>query len=303
LQLISYLLTLIVIISKNKITKNQNIYEKNLSIFHCSEIIISFLYLEEKLMQIYEDNSLHISIIIIVLFFNCNIIIYFILVEIINCKYDEIIIEIIWALIINISLYYFIFYILKKIIFPKKITSFLFRNIFGTTFAFIIILILSFGILFYFNELEYFFSNKILMKIIGFLFYLLFELLFLFRDKADKSIKYFNLYNIYSNSYLYSKTTKIKLFARVAIIILLEYFLLFKLDFPYKLNMELNQCILIILFDILHGFIITFIIKYIFNLLFLNNTDLINLDSNIPLMRFGSVSSIDQDGFPPLIFE
>ena len=67
--------------------------------------------------------------------------------------------------------------------------------------------------------------------------------------------------------------------------------------------MELNQCILIILFDILHGFIITFIIKYIFNLLFLNNTDLINLDSNNPLMRFGSVSSIDQDGFPPLIFE
>ena len=304
LQLISYILTLIVIISKNKIAKNPNIYEKNLSIFHCSEIIISFLYLEEKLMQIYEDNSLHISIIIIVLFFNCNIIIYFILVEIINCKYDEIIIEIIWALIINISLYYFIFYILKKIIFPKRITSFLFRNIFGTTFAFIIILIVSFGILFYFNELEYFFSNKILMKIIGFLLYLLFELLFLFRDKADKSIKYFNLYNIYSNAYIYSKTTKIKLFIRISIIILLEYLLLFKLDFSYNVHMSIYKSVLIILLDICHSFIVMFIIKYIFYLIELNNTELIDFNIDSSLMRYGSLSNVnDGDGIPPLIFE
>ena len=120
LQLISFLLTLIIIISKNKITNNQNIFEKNLVLLHCGEIIISFLYLGEKLIQIQEDNSIHISIIMIVFFLNCNVIIYFILVEIINCQYDDIIIEITWALLINISLYYFIFYILKKIILPRK---------------------------------------------------------------------------------------------------------------------------------------------------------------------------------------
>lgn len=165
LQLISFFLTLLVIITKNKIANNPNIFGKNLVFIHCGEIIISFLYLGEKLIQIQEDNSIHFSIIMIVLFFNYNGILYFILVEIINCQYDDIIIEIIWGLIINISLYYFIFYILKNIILPKKMISFLFRYIYRTTFVFIILLIISFGILGFINELKYFFANKILNNI------------------------------------------------------------------------------------------------------------------------------------------
>ena len=298
LQFLTYLVSLLIIISKK-----ENNFEINLVIFHCNDIIISFLFLGEKLMMICEENSIHIIVEIIILFFNYNLIIYFVLVEIINCNYDAIISEILPGFLSVIILYYCLFYIIGKIIWQKKIISFLLMNILKTLCICVIILIILFVTFLYFNKLEYFFVSKILTKMIGFLSYLIFELYYLFREKKEKKLKYFNLYNIYSNSYLYSKTTKIKLFARVAIIILLEYFLLFKLDIPYKLNMELNQCILIILFDILHGFIITFIIKYIFNLLFLNNTDLINLDSNNPLMRFGSVSSIDQDGFPPLIFE
>ena len=303
LQFLTYLLSIIIIIAKNKLSKKENIFEINLVIFHCNDIIISFLFLGEKLMMIYEENSIHLIVEIIILFFNYNLIIYFVLVEIINCNYDAIISDILPGLLSVIILYYCIFYIIGKIIWQKKIISFLLMNILKTLFTYAIILIILFVTFLYFNKLEYFFVSKILTKMIGFLSYLIFELYYFFREKKEKKLKYFNLYNIYSNSYIYSKTTKIKLFARVAIIILLEYFLLFKLDITYKLNMELNQCILIILFDTLHGFIITFIIKYIFNLLFLNNTDLINLDSNNPLMRFGSVSSIDQDGFPPLIFE
>ena len=43
LQLISYILTLIIIISKNKISSNPNIFEKNLVVFHCSEYYFSIL--------------------------------------------------------------------------------------------------------------------------------------------------------------------------------------------------------------------------------------------------------------------
>ena len=304
LQLISFILTLFIIITKNKIANNPNIFEKNLVLFHCGEIIISFLYLGEKLIQIQKDNSIHISILIIILFLNYNVILYFILVEIINCLYDDIIIEIIWALIINISLYYFIFYILKNIIFPKKMTSFLFRYIFSTTFAFIILLIISFGTFCYFNELEYFFTNKILMKIIGFLFYLLFELKFLFSDKADVNMKYFNLYNIYTNAYIYSKTTKLKLFIRVSIIISLEYFLLFRLDISYNNDFGIFKSIFLIVLDIFHSFIVMFIIKYIFNLIGLNNTELINFKIDSSFLRYGSLSNVnDVDGIPPLFFE
>ena len=304
LQLISFILTLFIIITKNKIANNPNIFEKNLILFHCGEIIISFLYLGEKLIQIQKDNSILISILIIILFLNYNVILYFILVEIINCLYDDIIIEIIWALIINISLYYFIFYILKNIIFPKKMTSFLFRYIFSTTFAFIILLIISFGTFCYFNELEYFFTNKILMKIIGFLFYLLFELKFLFSDKADVNMKYFNLYNIYTNAYIYSKTTKLKLFIRVSIIISLEYFLLFRLDISYNNDFGIFKSIFLIVLDIFHSFIVMFIIKYIFNLIGLNNTELINFKIDSSFLRYGSLSNVnDVDGIPPLIFE
>ena len=304
LQLISYILTLIIIISKNKISSNPNIFEKNLVVFHCSEIIISFLYLGEKLIQIYKSNSLNIYIIIIILFFNFNAIFYFILVEIINCQFNDIILELIWAMIINIILFYFIFYILKNKLLPKKITSFLFRYIFGTTFAFISILIFSFAVLFYFNELEYFFANKILMKIIGFFLYLLFEFMTIFKDKSDKSMKYFNLYNIYTNIYIYSKTDRIKLFLRVTIIILIEYFLLFKLDISYNTSMGIFKCIIIIILDICHSFIVMFIIKYIFNKMKLNNTELIEFNIDSSMLRYGSLSNLNSgDVIPPLIFE
>ena len=286
LQCLSYIITLVIIISKNKIFKQENIFEKNLVVFHCSDIIITFLYLGEKLIQICENYSFHISILIIILFFNYNLILYFVLVEIINCKYDDIIIDILLAFLFIMILYYTIFYIMKLKIWPKKIISFLLRYIFKTFFICLFLLVFLFMIAFYYDYLEYFFANKIMMKIIGFLFYLIFELYFLFRDKSDKKYKYFNLYNLYSNEYLYSKTSKIKLFIRVIIILLLEYFLLYKLDIAYKLNMEINNSISIIILDILHFFTIMFIMKYIFYLVCLNNAKLFEINDTNNFLSF-----------------
>lgn len=286
LQCLSYIITLVIIISKNKIFKQENIFEKNLVVFHCSDIIITFLYLGEKLIQICENYSFHISILIIILFFNYNLILYFVLVEILNCKYDDIIIDILLAFLFIMILYYTIFYIMKLKIWPKKIISFLLRYIFKTFFICLFLLVFLFMIAFYYDYLEYFFANKIMMKIIGFLFYLIFELYFLFRDKSDKKYKYFNLYNLYSNEYLYSKTSKIKLFIRVIIILLLEYFLLYKLDIAYKLNMEINNSISIIMLDIFHYFIIMFIMKYIFYLICLNNAKLFEINDTNNFLSF-----------------
>jgi hypothetical protein len=286
LQCLSYIITLVIIISKNKIFKQENIFEKNLVVFHCSDIIITFLYLGEKLIQICENYSFHISILIIILFFNYNLILYFVLVEILNCKYDDIIIDILLAFLFIMILYYTIFYIMKLKIWPKKIISFLLRYIFKTFFICLFLLVFLFMIAFYYDYLEYFFANKIMMKIIGFLFYLIFELYFLFRDKSDKKYKYFNLYNLYSNEYLYSKTSKIKLFIRVIIILLLEYFLLYKLDIAYKLNMEINNSISIIILDILHFFTIMFIMKYIFYLVCLNNAKLFEINDTNNFLSF-----------------
>ena len=286
LQCLSYIITLIIIISKNKIFKQENIFEKNLVVFHCSDIIITFLYLGEKLIQICENYSFHISILIIILFFNYNLILYFVLVEILNCKYDDIIIDILLAFLFIMILYYTIFYIMKLKIWPKKIISFLLRYIFKTFFICLFLLVFLFMIAFYYDYLEYFFANKIMMKIIGFLCYLIFELYFLFRDKSDKKYKYFNLYNLYSNEYLYSKTSKIKLFIRVIIILLLEYFLLYKLDIAYKLNMEINNSISIIMLGILHFFTIMFIMKYIFYLICLNNAKLFEINDTNNFLSF-----------------
>ena len=286
LQCLSYIITLVIIISKNKIFKQENIFEKNLVVFHCSDIIITFLYLGEKLIQICENYSFHISILIIILFFNYNLILYFVLVEILNCKYDDIIIDILLAFLFIMILYYTIFYIMKLKIWPKKIISFLLRYIFKTFFICLFLLVFLFMIAFYYDYLDYFFANKIMMKIIGFLFYLIFELYFLFRDKSDKKYKYFNLYNLYSNEYLYSKTSKIKLFIRVIIILLLEYFLLYKLDIAYKLNMEINNSISIIMLDILHFFTIMFIMKYIFYLVCLNNAKLFEINDTNNFLSF-----------------
>ena len=286
LQCLSYIITLVIIISKNKIFKQENIFEKNLVVFHCSDIIITFLYLGEKLIQICENYSFHISILIIILFFNYNLILYFVLVEILNCKYDDIIIDILLAFLFIMILYYTIFYIMKLKIWPKKIISFLLRYIFKTFFICLFLLVFLFMIAFYYDYLEYFFANKIMMKIIGFLCYLIFELYFLFRDKSDKKYKYFNLYNLYSNEYLYSKTSKIKLFIRVIIILLLEYFLLYKLDIAYKLNMEINNSISIIMLDIFHYFIIMFIMKYIFYLICLNNAKLFEINDTNNFLSF-----------------
>ena len=303
LQFLSYSLIFVIIITKNKITKSRNIFEKNLVVFNCSEIIISFLYLGEKLIQIYEDNSLNIAIIVIILFFNYNLILYFICVEIINCKYDDIITDIIWSLLSTMILYFSVFYIMKLSIWPKQIIAIILRHMLKTFFICLTVLALSFVVFYYYDCLEYFFANKILMKIVGFLSYLIFELYFVFRDKKEKKLKIFNSYNIYSNQYLYSKTSKIKLFIRVIIISLLEYFLLYKLDISYESNIEISKCFLIILMDILHGFLVMFTIKYIFNWIYLNNTDLIELNTNSPFMRFGSLSNLNNDGIPSLIFE
>lgn len=115
---------------------------------------------------------------------------------------------------------------------------------------------------------------------------------------------YNNLYNIYTNAYIYSKTTKLKLFIRVLIITSLEYFLLFRLDISYNENTGLFKSIFIIVLEIVHSFIVMFIIKYIFNLMRLNNTELIDFNIDSTFFRYGSLSDLnDVGGIPPLIFE
>ena len=49
LQFLTYLLSIIIIMAKNKLSEKENIFEINLVIFHCNDIIISFLFLREKL--------------------------------------------------------------------------------------------------------------------------------------------------------------------------------------------------------------------------------------------------------------
>ena len=47
-----------------------------------------------------------------------------------------------------------------------------------------------------------------------------------------------------------------------------------------------------------------FIIKYIFNLMRLNNTELIDFNIDSTFFRYGSLSDLnDVGGIPPLIFE
>ena len=68
--------------------------------------------------------------------------------------------------------------------------------------------------------------------------------------------------------------------------------------------MSIYKSIFIILLDICHSFIVMFIIKYIFYLIDLNNTELIDFNIDSSLMRYGSLSNVnDGDGIPPLIFE
>ena len=139
---------------------------------------------------------------------------------------------------------------------------------------------------------------------IGFIIYLIFELYFLFKNKKEKKFKYFNTYNIYSNEFLYSHTNTLKTTIRIIVSVSLEHFLLYRLDLNYKYNMELYKCLLIIFMDILHGFLVLFMIKYIFIFLSLNNKDILDINNNNnPLIRYGSLSSNNIDGIPPLIFE
>ena len=304
LQILAFILSLTIIFCKNRIVGYDNIVQKNIVTFNCANIIISFLYFQEKLIQICKKNTYNIFIQIIVLFFNFIAMIYFVLVEIINCKYDDIIIDINWTLLTTLSLYFSIFYIMKYKIFPKIIISLLLRKILVTFFIILLILIIWFIILFKKSKLDYFFANKILMKMIGFIIYLIFELYFLFKNKKEKKFKYFNTYNIYSNEFLYSHTNTLKTTIRIIISVSLEHFLLYRLDLNYKYNMELYKCLLIIFMDILHGFLVLFIIKYIFIFLSLNNKDILDINNNNnPLIRYGSLSSNNIDGIPPLIFE
>ena len=303
LQLIAYILCFITLLIKKKINNSYNTFQKDKVTFYCVDIIISFLYLGEKLLQITEENSFSKMIKIIVLIFNINIIIYFVLVEIINCQYDEVIIDILYALIISIIVFYSIFYIMKIKIKPKKIISIILSNIILSSIISLSFLFSFFYLCLMTNKLEYFFVRKIIMKFIGFLIYIIYELYYFFRNYEDKKIKYFYLFNIYSNRYLYSNTNNIKTLLRVFISVIIEYFLMSRMDISYKNNFNVFQCYCIILLDIIHGFLALFIVKYIFNLMNLNNKILLNIDFKKPFIRYGSFTeSKDNEENEPLFF-
>ena len=68
--------------------------------------------------------------------------------------------------------------------------------------------------------------------------------------------------------------------------------------------MGIFKCIIIIILDICHSFIVMFIIKYIFNKMKLNNTELIEFNIDSSMLRYGSLSNLNSgDVIPPLIFE
>ena len=300
LQSIAYILCFITILIKNKINKSFNNFKIDKVIFHCSDIFISFLFLGEKLQQISEENSFNIFIYIILLIFNINILIYFVLVEIINCPYDEIIIDIVYGIIISVVVFYSIFYIMKIKIKPKKIISLILSNIISSVFINIFFIFILFYICLIKNKLEYFFANKILMKSIGFLIYEIFELYYFFGNNEKRKFRFFYLYNIYSNRYIYSGTSYTKTFLRVIISVVIEHYLLSKLDFTYKNGISTINSFLILFFDIIHGFLVLFLIKFIFNIINLNNKILLEVDINKPFMRYGSF--MDGKKGDPLFF-
>ena len=253
-------------------------------------------------MEISKEKSFSKIIKIILLILNINIVIYFVLVEIINCPYEGIFIDILYSLLISISIYYYIYYIMKLKIKPKKIISMILVNIISYFLITLFFLCILFYICFSSNKLEYFFVNKILMKKIGFLIYLIFELNYIFRKSKEKKIKFFFLYNTYSNRYLYSDTDYIKTVLRVFILIAVEHFLLSKLDISYENNYNIFKCLFIIFLDILHGFLVLFMIKYIFNMIHLNNKSLLDIDFEEPFIRYGSFVEGKEDE-PLLLIE
>ena len=302
LQLITYILCFIIILIKNKINKEYNNFQREKIVFHCSDIIISFLFLGEKLMEISQEKPISKIIRIILLILNINAIIYFVLVEIINCPYEDIIIDILYSLLISITVYYSIYYIMKIKIKPKKIISMILINIFPHFLISLFFLFIFFYICYYSNKMQYFFVNKVLMKTIGFLIYIIFELNYLFRNCKERKIKFFFLYNTYSNRYLYSDTHYIKTALRVFILIIVEHFLLSRLDLSYENNYSIYKCLLIIFLDILHGFLVLFMIKFIFNLIYLNNRSLFGIDFEKPFIRYGSFVEGKEDE-PLLLIE
>ena len=213
---------------------------------------------------------------------------YFVLVEIINSSYNEIIIDILYGLIVSITVFYSIYYIMKIKLNPKKIISIILNNLIATFIINIFFLYSFFLLCLGTNKLEYFFVNKIFMKSAGFLLFLLFELYYLFRIYEEKNFKFFYIYNVYSNKYLYSNTNILYTFLRVFISIIIEHYLLSKLDILYKKDDSINKCLIIITLDIIHGFLVYLLIKYIFNLIYLNNLELSNVECDKPFMRYGS---------------
>lgn len=300
LQTIVYLLCFITILIKNKLNNLTNNFQKDKIVFHCSDIIISFLFLGKIIKNLDPETFAAKLIIFILIMLNLNIMIYFILVEIINCSYEDIIIYIIYGLIISISVFYFIYYIIKIKIKPKRILSIIISNIINNLIMGFFFLILFFSICSIKNKLEYFYVTKILMKLIGVFLYIIFEIYFLFRTHENEKFQYFYLYNFYSNIYLYSKTSNIKKLARVLISVSIEYFITSKLDISYKNNFGTFKNTIIILMDIFHGFLILYIIKYFYKILNLNNCDLLNIDYNSRFLRFGSFSDGKENN--PLLF-
>jgi len=303
LQLITYILTFIIIILKNKKYHLANIFQNDKVVFHCSDIIISFLYLSEKIKKINLFNQNNKLFKIILIIFNINIMIYFVLVEIINCKYERIIIDVLYGLIISIFVYFFIFYIMKCKIRPKRIISIIVGNIILSSIISIFLIFIFFIICFHINKTEYFFVNKVLTKYIGFLFFIIFEIYYIFRDKEDKKFQFYYLYNIYSNKYLYSETNNQKKIIRVILSVLIEHFLLSKLDITFKNNISIAKCLFIIILDIFHGFLILFLIKIIFKLIDLNNKSLFGIDINNSFMRYGSFAEGDEEDDPLFFIE
>ena len=177
---------------------------------------------------------------------------------------------------------------MKIFIKPKKIISIILSNIFSSVFINLFCILILFYICQIKNKIEYFFADKILMKSIGFLLYEIFELYYLFGKNEIRNFKFFYLYNIYSNRYIYSNTNYLKTILRLIISVIIEHYLLSKLDITYINTYSIIKCALIVLLDILHGFLVLFMIKFIFNLINLNNKILLEIDINRPFMRYGS---------------
>ena len=277
LQSTSNIICIIVsLIIKNILQFRKKLYLKH--IFYSSEIIISFIFINRKILKKLGIKNIFLNMLInIIDFMTCA---YFILVEITNDSENELtaINQSIYGFLIAISIYY----IFKKVFLKKtKFNSFLFfvsKNLKISFTIYLIILLSLFFITKFFENVYLFFISGVLLKLFSVLIYMLFELIVFFRNNYGNFFRY-NLNKLHDTEFLYFNTTNTKKFYRGLIALLVEYSLFSRLEKNFTNNegFIIKHVLNVIFNNFLHGILIIILVKYIFSLIMLNNNEIFNM--------------------------